>query len=484
MDDNFMADKTVLAIDLGAESGRVMAAHFDGATIRMEEVHRFSNSSVLAHGTRYWNFLGLWGHIQQGIHKGQAHHPASMGVDTWAIDFGLLDKKGDLLGNVVQYRDARTDGMMEAVFARVPKDEVFAQTGIQFMQINTLYQLMSLVHKQSPILDIAETFLTVPDLLNYWLTGEKACEFTNATTTQVYNPVSEDWADDLMARLNIPRRMFPNIIQPGTKLGSYEGIPVIAPATHDTGSAVAGVPAAGTDYAYISSGTWSLLGVETKQPIINEAALAANVTNEGGVYGTFRLLKNVMGLWLLQQCRATWAEQGEDYDYGALTEMAESAPALVSLIDPDNPIFLPPGDHPKYIQELCNRTGQPVPETKGAIVRCVLESLAIKYRYVLDKLIRLTGKSVDVIHIIGGGSQNQLLCQMTANATGRPVLAGPVEATALGNALVQFITLGEIRDIAEGRQIVAASSQLARYEPQQHGLWNEAYEGFVSVLNT
>jgi rhamnulokinase len=476
-----MAHRTVLAVDLGAESGRVMAAHFDGEHIRMEEVQRFPNSAVIINGTRYWNFLGLWSHIQQGIHKGLAQHPASIGVDTWAIDFGLLDRDGNLLGNVVQYRDARTDGMMDAVFQRVPKADVFAQTGIQFMQINTLYQLMSLIENRSPLLEVAETFLTVPDLLNFWMTGEKACEFSNATTTQLYDPVKGDWADDLMARLGIPRRIFPTIVMPGTRLGSYEGVPVIAPATHDTGSAVAGVPASNENYAYLSSGTWSLFGLETQQATINATALAANVTNEGGVYGTFRLLKNVMGLWLLQQCRATWAEQGEDYEYGALTEMAKSAPALVSLIDPDNPVFLPPGDHPAHVRELCKRSGQPAPESKGALVRCILESLAIKYRYVLDKLIGLTGQTVDVIHIIGGGSQNQLLCQMTADATGRLVLAGPVEATALGNALVQFITLGDLSNIAEAREVVARSSQLARYEPQQQGLWDDAYERFVSL---
>jgi len=476
-----MAAKTVLAIDLGAESGRVMAAHLDGVSIYMEEVHRFPNISVVANHTRYWDFLGLWSHIQQGISKGHTHQPASLGVDTWAVDFGLLDRRGDLLGNVVHYRDARTDGMMEAVFTRVSKDEVFAQTGIQFMQINTLYQLMSLVEAQSPLLEIAETFLTVPDLLNYWLTGEKACEFTNATTTQMVNPLTGKWADDLMARLGIPRNIFPDLIPPGTQLGYYEGIPVIVPATHDTGSAVAGVPASGTNYAYLSSGTWSLFGLETNKPIINEPALEANLTNEGGVYSTFRLLKNVMGLWLLQQCRATWAAQGDDYEYTALTELARSAPPLTSLIDPDNPIFLPPGDHPLHIRELCRRTGQPVPETKAAVVRCVLESLAIKYRYVLDKLISLTGQNVDVVHIIGGGSQNQLLCQMTANATGRVVLAGPVEATALGNAAVQFITLGELSSIADARQIIAHSSQLVPYEPENDARWGDAYQRFLKL---
>jgi rhamnulokinase len=477
-----MANKTVLAIDLGAESGRVMAAHFDGQTIRMEEVQRFPNISALVRGTHYWDFVGLWQHIQQGIQKGKAQRPASLGLDTWGVDFGLLARDGSLLSNIVHYRDARTDGMMEAVFARVPRDEVFAQTGIQFMQLNTLYQLMSLVQAQSPLLDIADTFLTAPDVFNYWLTGEKVCEFSNATTTQLYNPLEGNWAYRLMDALGIPNRIFPTIVLPGTRLGAYEDIPVIAPACHDTGSAVAAVPAQTPHYAYLSSGTWSLLGLEVTQPVVNAAALKANVTNEGGVYGTFRLLKNVTGLWLLQQCRATWAAAGEAHDYAELTTMAEAAPALISFVDPDDPLFLHPGDYPAHIRAICQRTGQAVPEDKGAVVRCALESLALKYRYFLDKLTALSGKQVDVLHIIGGGAQNHLLCQMTADAIGKPVLAGPVEATALGNALVQFITLGEVSDISEGRRLVAASTQFAHYEPQHQTQWSDAYQRFSHLF--
>jgi rhamnulokinase len=478
-----MATKTVLAVDLGAESGRVMAAHFDGQTIHTEEIHRFSNPSTLVRTTRYWDFLHLWSNIQHGIARGESHHPASLGVDTWAVDFALLDRDGNLLSNVVHYRDERTNGMMEAVFERVPKTAVFAQTGIQFMQINTLYQFMSLVQSKSPLLEIAETFLTVPDLLNYWLTGEQVCEFTNATTTQMYDPENGNWAYKLMDDLGFRKEIFPPVVQPGTRLGTYNTIPVIAPATHDTGSAVAGVPTRTQNYAYLSSGTWSLFGLETTKPVINDAALAANVTNEGGIYNTFRLLKNVMGLWLLQQCRATWAAEGEDHDYAALIAMAESAPALRSYVDPDDPVFLQPGDHPAHIRAICQRTNQPVPETKGAIIRCVLESLALKYRYVLEKLIALSGQTVDVIHIIGGGSQNKLLCQMTANATGRLVLAGPSEATALGNALVQLISLGELANIAEGRHLVAAVTAFGHYEPKTQTIWDEAYQRFIYIIS-
>ncbi len=477
-----MADTTVLAIDLGAESGRVMAVHYDGAALRLEELHRFPNTPVTVHGTMFWDVLRLWQDIQTGIGKGKAHQPASLGVDTWAIDFGLLDRDGALLGNVVHYRDSRTDGMMERVFARVSKADVFAQTGIQFMPINTLYQLMSMAEAQSPQLAAAETFLTVPDLLNYWMTGAKVCEFSNATTTQLFNPRAGTWATDLMDALGIPSHIFPDIVQPGTRLGSYEGVPVIAPATHDTGSAVAGVPARTPNYAYISSGTWSLVGLEVPEPVINDAALAANVTNEGGVYGTYRLLKNVMGLWIVQQCRATWQREGHSYGYDKLVRLAEKAPPLQSFFNPDDARFLPPGDHPAHIRTWCAEHGQIAPETHGAIIRSVLESLALAYRKVLDNLEALSGQSVDVIHVVGGGAQNTLLCQMTADATGRPVLAGPIEATVLGNAIVQLITLGELRDIAEARDLIARTASLTRYEPQSQDAWTEAYERYQRLI--
>jgi rhamnulokinase len=477
-----MAAKTVLAVDIGAESGRVLAIGYDGERLHTEEVHRFPNPNYVIRGTRYWDFLQLWGNIQAGIERGKTHRPASLGIDTWAVDFALLDRQGNLLSNIVHYRDSRTDGMMDKVFDRVSKREIFAQTGIQFMQLNTIYQLMSLVEAGSPLLDVTDTFLTAPDLLHYWLTGEKVCEFTNATTTQLYNPLKGDWADELIDCLGIPRRIFPAVVAPGTRLGTYDGVQVIAPACHDTGSAVAGVPAQSEHYAYLSSGTWSLLGLEIPRPILNDAAFEANVTNEGGVYGTYRFLKNVMGLWLLQQCRATWSAEGHSYDYHTLSEMAEQAPAFVSFIDPDDPVFLPPGDHPAHVRAYCSRTRQPVPEGVSATVRCIFESLALKYHYVLEKLIALTGHKVDVLHIIGGGSQNRLLCQMTADATGRVVLAGPVEATSLGNAIVQLITLGELANIGEARHLIARSSDLVRYEPRNTIAWEHAYQRFLMLI--
>ncbi len=449
-----MANLSVLAVDLGAESGRVMAVHYDGQKLSLEQLHRFSNPLTTIHGTIYWDILHLWREIQAGINKGKHLKPASIGVDTWGVDFGLLDAQGQLLANPVNYRDRRTEGMMEAVFEKVPREEVFATTGVQFMQINTLYHMMSMVQSKSPQLDVAHTFLTIPDLLNYFLTGAKVCEYSNATTTQMLNPKTGAWATEMMERLGIPAKIFPEIVPSGTKLGEYEGIPVITPACHDTGSAVAAVPSDTQNFAYISSGTWSLVGLETMTPIINDAALAINASNEGGVYGTTRFLKNVMGLWILQQCRATWAAAGQSYSYEELMHMAEDAPASKSTIDPDNPVFLQPGNHPAIIKELCENTGQPVPDSKAAIVRCVLESLAARYSSVVNALSGCAGQRVEAMYIVGGGSQNGLLNKLTANATGLPVFTGPVEATVLGNALVQLIALGELKDLREARSLL------------------------------
>ena len=476
-----MGTKTVLAVDLGAESGRVMAVHFDGSRLELEELHRFPNTAVTINGSLHWNFLRLWDDIQTGIEKGKSFHPASIGVDTWGVDFGLLDSQGNLIGNPVHYRDGRTEGMMERAFANVSQTEIFAETGIQFMSINTLYQMLSLVETESPQLEIADTFLTAPDLLNYWLTGTKVCEFSNATTTQMFNPVTETWAMELLDELGIPIHIFPDIVSPGTRLGTYQGIPVIAPACHDTGSAVAAVPTQTEDFAYISSGTWSLVGLEVDEPILTPAALAANVTNEGGVYDTYRLLKNVMGLWILQQCRATWAAAGQEYTYAELVQFAEDSEPLTAVFNPNDPIFLQPGDHPRHIRDYCQKSKQPVPETPGAVVRCVLESLALAYREVLELVTAVADQSVSVIHIVGGGTQNKLLNQMTANATGLPVVTGPVEATVIGNALVQFITLGEIADLQQARQIVANLDELQKYEPQETAVWDAAYEKYKSL---
>ncbi|MAS33413.1 MAG: rhamnulokinase [Anaerolineaceae bacterium] len=476
-----MHTKNVLAVDLGAESGRVVRVGFDGSQFSLEEIHRFPNTPVQARGTLHWDVLRLWHEITTGI-QAAGSDTAGIGVDTWGVDFALLDRNGNLLSNPVHYRDSRTDGMFDWVFERVPRRTVFERTGIQFMVINSLYQLASMVKNNSPLLDITETLLPIPDLFNYWLSGTKSAEFSHVSTFQCYNPHSGNWDYDTLQALGLPTDILPTIIQPGTRIGDYQAIPVIAPATHDTGCAVAAVPTTTANYAYLSSGTWSLIGLEVQQPVINDDSYAANVTNEGGVYGTFRLLKNVMGLWLAQQCRATWQQQGQQYTYDQLTQAAAAADPFVSLVDPDHASFLAPGDMPTRIAEFCARTNQPQPQSTGQFMRCVYESLALKYRYALDRLVRLTGQPVEHLHIIGGGSQNKLLNQMAADATGRVVIAGPVEATALGNAIVQFITLGELQDIAQAREILSQTMGTETYTPRQTAEWEDAYQRFTTYV--
>jgi rhamnulokinase len=478
-----MTDKQVIAIDLGAESGRVMAIHFDGQALRIEEVHRFANTPVQVRDTLHWDILRLWGDIQQGL-TAATGESASMGVDAWGVDFALLDKNGKLLANPTHYRDNRTKGMMAWVFDRLPQQEIFKNTGIQFMVLNTLYQLASLSKNKSPLLDIAESFVTIPDLINYWLSGTIRGEFTNATTTQVFNPRIKDWDDKILKAIGVRPDIFPEIVQPGTMIGEHKGIPVVVPACHDTGSAVVAVPTVTRNYAYLSSGTWSLIGVEVEYPVITDASFQANITNEGGAFNTFRLLKNVMGLWLTQQSRATWQKDGKDYGYEELTQLAMEAPAFRSMIDPDDQSFFEPGDMPTRIRSFCKRTGQPIPESVGQVTRSIYESLALKYRYTLEKFIALTGTPIEVLHIIGGGSQNELLNQMTANAIGRPVIAGPTEATALGNAIVQYIALGEFATIQEARELLNRSLPLKTYEPQDAAVWDAQYQKFTNRLTT
>ena len=479
----------LLAVDLGAESGRAILGQFDGDRLALSEVHRFANTPVPLPTGLHWNVPGLWSEIRNALNMASRQAGGKldgMGIDTWGVDFALLDRTGALLGLPMHYRDSRTDGMMEAVFQRVPKADVFAQTGIQFMQLNTLYQLYAMALHNSPQLQIAETFLTMPDLLNYWLTGRKVCEFTNATTTQCYDPRRKTWARPMLERLGIPTHIFPEIVQPGTVLGNLRAavseeigisaIPVIAPACHDTGSAVAAVPAPGGDFVWISSGTWSIMGVETAQPVINAEALECGMTNEGGVNNTFRLSKNIGGLWLVQECRRTWRRQGQEYSYDDLTRMAAEAQPLRAIVDPDHHDFLAPGDMPARIRAYCERTGQPPPETPDAVVRCAIESLALKYRWVLERLERLQGRRYDTIHIVGGGTKNRLLSQLTADATGRQVIAGPVEATAIGNLLVQAVALGKIGSISEAREVVARSFEVETFEPDENcrSAWDDA----------
>jgi rhamnulokinase len=473
--------KTVLAIDLGAESGRVMAVHFDGSHLELEELHRFSNTPVTDNGTIVWNISRLWNNILMGIKKGKDLNPVSIGVDTWGVDFALLDKQDKLISNPVHYRDKRTKNMMENVFKRVSRDSIFDQTGVQFLPFNTIYQLASMLENDTEKLDSAHTFLTIPDLFNYWLTGKKYCEFTNVTTTQLFNPRTKVWAYELMDSLNIPRHIFPEVIQPGTHLGYFRGVPVIASASHDTGSAVAAVPAHGENFAYISSGTWSLVGVEMNEPLINHQALQSNITNEGGVNNTFRLLKNVMGLWIVQQCRKTWKKNGDNKTYAELTALAGKASPFKALINPNDIRFLAPGNHPEFVQDFCRETNQDVPQSCAEIIRCTLESLACAYREVIENIESLTLKKIEKIHIVGGGSQNSLLNQMTADVCGLPVVAGPVEATVIGNALIQFISLGKIKDLDQGRHLVGNLKEIKEYQPDYNSSWGETYLKFKTL---
>ncbi len=475
-----MSAKHVIAIDLGATSGRVMDVAFEGERLRLEEVHRFPNIPVQTPGSLHWDALRLWREITVGIDA--ARGAASIGLDCWGVDYALLDSAGELLANPYHYRDPRTEGAMKWVFERIPRREIFERTGIQFMPLNALYQLAASIRDGSPLLDYATTMLTIADLFNYWLTGAKTCEFTEATTMQLYNPTQADWDRDIMNAVGIPTDILTPIVPPGTVIGQYKGIDVILPACHDTGSAVVAVPSTSKRSAYLSSGTWSLLGLELEAPIISDAAYEANVTNEGGYGGTFRLLKNIMGLWIVDQCRAAWQAAGKDYSFEQLTGMVESAARFNAFIEPDDPSFLAPGDMPARVVDYCRRTGQPAPETDAEIMATVYVSLAFKYRYVLEQLIAVSGQEVDRLHIIGGGSRNALLNQMTANATGRPVLAGPAEATAIGNAIVQFIAIGELDNVAEARALLSESAELRSFEPQATALWDESYPRFAALL--
>ena len=475
-----MSAKHVISIDLGATSGRVMDVAFDGARLTLDEVHRFPNIPVQTPQSLHWDVLRLWHEITLGIDA--VTQAASIGLDCWGVDYALLDSAGELLANPYHYRDPRANGAMDWVFERMPRREVFARTGIQFMPLNALYQLAASIRDGSPQLDNAASMLTIADLFNYWLTGAKVCEFTEATTMQLYNPALADWDRELMDAVDIPTHLLTPIAQPGTKIGVYKGIEVILPACHDTGSAVVAMPSASEKAAYLSSGTWSLLGFELSEPILSDAAYEANVTNEGGYNGTWRLLKNIMGLWLVDQCRAAWKAAGKDYSFAQLTAMVESAAPFKAFVDPDDPSFLPPGDMPARIVETCRRSGQPSPENDAQVMATVYASLAFKYRYVLELLIDVAGQEVDQLHIIGGGSRNALLNQMTANATGRPVIAGPAEATATGNAIAQLIALGELGSVAEARAMLSCGSDLIRFEPRNTAAWDDNYARFRATL--
>ena len=490
------AQQTYLAVDIGASSGRVLAGQLAGDAFQLHEVHRFENGPTYVHGRMYWDLLGLWQAVQTGLRKAAdqfGDSVRSVGVDTWGVDYGLLGPGDELLGNPRHYRDARTVGLLEKTLDVVSRSEVFAATGLQFMELNTLYQMVAMTHENPKLLDTAEDFLMIPDLFHWLMTGRKINEFTNATTTQMFDPTVGGWAKDLLGALNIPDHIFRETTPPGTDLGAMRSdvaemtnlgqARVIVPGTHDTASAVMAVPtpsrpSSTPDWCYISSGTWSLMGVEVPEPIINDRCLDLNFTNEGGVAGTVRLLKNIGGLWLVQECRRIWALEGRDYSWTDLTAMASQAAPLQSVIDPDAPELVAPKSMPAAIREFCKNSGQPVPESEGAVIRCALESLALRYRQVLGWLEDLTQSDIKTIHIVGGGTQNQQLSQMTADACNRPVIAGPVEATAIGNAMLQSIAIGDVESIAAARRIIGRSFAVKEYEPIDPHPWDEAFDRF------
>jgi rhamnulokinase len=487
---------TMVAADLGAQSGRVVLGRLDGERLSVTEAHRFPNIPVSARGTLYWDALALHDGLLAGLRAAarEAHgHVASVAVDTWGLDFALLDRAGNLVGNPVHHRDARTEHAMDEVFGRVPARELYERTGIQLIPVNSIFQLWAMVAADDPALEAAQTLVMMPDLFHYWLSGVVACELTGATTTQCYDPRAGDWAWDVLDRLGVPARLFGEVVAPATVLGplapdvadeaGLRGAAVIAAAGHDTAAAVAAVPFRAPGSAYISSGTWSLVGIEVPEPVIDERTFAANLTNEGGVGGTVRLLRNVTGLWLLHECRRAWALAGEEWTFAELVAEAESAPALAAFVDPNDPAFLAPGDMPGRVREHCARTGQPVPETSAAVVRCVLESLALKYRQVIEQLASAAGTAPPEIHVVGGGALNASLCQWTADATGLRVLAGPAEATAVGNLVVQAIALGELASLDEARELVRRSFATEVYEPTDGDAWEAAYERFLGLAD-
>lgn len=485
--------KQVLAFDFGASSGRAILGSFDGEKITLKEVHRFSNDPVKVGHTFYWDVLRLFHEIKQGILKAKQYGEiSSIGIDTWGVDFGLIDEKGYLLENPVHYRDERNVGMIEEARKYMSRTEMYDRTGIQFMEFNTLFQLLSLRKNRPEILERADKLLFMPDLFTYMLTTKTVSEYSIATTSQMVNIDTQDWDDELLDIMRIPDRILCKIVPSGTKVGHIRRslreelgvgkIPVIAVCGHDTQSAITAIPSEKKDFAFISSGTWSLFGTELEEPVVNEKAKKLNVTNEGGYDYTTAFLKNICGLWLIQESRRQWMREGKEYSYAELEQEALKAEPFKCFIDPDAPDFVAMGDMPERVREFCRKTGQYVPETVGEVMRCIYESLAMKYKYVLAGIEDCVGKKYDRIHVMGGGTKDTFLCAMTASSCNRTVYAGPIEATVLGNVAVQLMSSGDIKDISEARKIIANGENLKTYEPVDAHKWEEAYTEFVKVL--
>ena len=485
--------KKILAIDLGASSGRGIIAKLDNGKISIEEIHRFPNNGVKVGKTLYWDIIYLFDQIKQAMVKANNMGGFDcMGIDTWGVDFGLIDKKGNLLSNPVHYRDARCDAIMDDVYKKVSKKEIYDETGIQILNFNSLFQLCSVIKNDKEIFDLTDKILFIPDLLCYFLTGIKKSEYTIASTSSMLDPHKRNWNEKLLKKLDISKDKLCDIVMPGNILGeitddicselSINKAKVALVGSHDTASAVVSVPAESDDFVYISCGTWSLFGTELDKPLVIDEGLKFSYTNEGGFEGKIRYLTNIMGTWLIQESRRTWIKKGKEYSFSELEKAASECEAFKCLVDPDYAPFGKPGDIPERIREYAKNTNQPAPETVGETVRCIYESLALKYKYSFENLKKITGKNFDSIHIVGGGSQAKMLCKMCADACGVKVIAGPVEATALGNIAVQLIALGEIKDQKEARKIIKYSFELDEYIPENSEKWNKAYKKYIDIL--
>ncbi len=490
-----MSEQLFAAVDLGAESGRTIAGRFNGEKLSLEIAHRFSNTPTRVGGTFYWDILRLWSDISDGLSKiAPMGELFGIGVDTWGVDFGLLDKDDQLLGNPVHYRDARNDGMIDYAATTVPQSEIYQRTGLQFLPFNTLFQLLALKKAESAQLEAAKTLLFIPDLLHFWLCGAKKSEYSIASTSQMLDARTRSWDLELLNRFGLATGILSEIVAPGTILGEVRAdvaarlglkskTPVIAPGAHDTASAIVAVPwQSGQNSAYLSSGTWSLMGLELDTPLISPQSEALGFTNEGGANGTIRFLKNIAGLWLVQECKRAFARDGLDFSYAEMTILAAQAGDNGPCVEPDDARFAAPLSMPDAIRNYCRETGQNSPETPGEMVRCCLDSLALKYRWTFEKLAMLRGQTLDKLHIVGGGTQNELLCQLTADCLGVEVVCGPVEATAAGNILVQAMARGEVGNLNEIRAIVRASFELKTYAPKagEKARWDENFGRFAN----
>jgi sugar (pentulose or hexulose) kinase len=489
-----MKTRNFIAFDLGASNGRGIIGNYDGKKIALDILTRFDNGYVQVLDHYYWNILGIFDQVKLSLRKAASQCKDSLvgiGVDSWGLDFALFDKKGDMISNPYCYRDPRTNDMIEEACQRVPRQEIFTITGVQFMQINSLYQLLAMVISGAPALKQAQKFLMIPDMINYWLTGRGVCEYTNASNTQMLDATTKQWAYPLIKAMGIPEKIFPEILEAGTILEQVSHpvlvetglspLPVIATVTADTGAAVASVPAKIKNFAYLSSGTWGLIGVEIPAPVLNNKVKKYNFGNEGGVFNTIRLLRNIPNLWLLQESRRIWALEGQNYSWDELIQMLDQTKPFLAYIDSDQSQFVLPENMPKTIQETCRKTGQSVPQTKGEIIRVILESLAFKYRHTIDKLTDILGKVPEAFHIVGGGARNKMLCQFAANACNMPVIVGPEEATALGNIMLQMIALGDLKSHAEGRELIQTSFPTDEYLPRNSEIWEEEYQKFLRV---